>query len=107
MQQQYSTMPTINTQADNEVITVLTKTESRSSDTQKRMYASPNGIAYRFLARDTITSLLDNLNQFNQEHCRGTDSPKSVIVDKLEETIQGIDLDDVVIAINQSRARAA
>ena len=38
---------------------------------------------------------------------RGTDSPKSVIVDKLEETIQGIDLDDVVIAINQSRARAS
>ena len=77
--EQYSTMQTANTQTDSEVVTVLTKTDSRSSDTQKRMYASANGAAFRLLTRDAVTTILDNLNQDDQVQCCGRKSPTSVI----------------------------
>ena len=51
--------------------------------------------------------LLNNFNQYDQVHCSGKISPTSVAVDKLEESMRGFDLNDVIIALNQSQPRAA
>jgi hypothetical protein len=47
---------------------VPTKTDSRTSETQKRMY-SPNGLVFKLIAKDAVTVALEDL-RFRSSHPR-------------------------------------
>ena len=48
-----------------EIIRVPTKKDSRTSETQKRMYSNPDGIAFELMAKDPLTSTLRELDELH------------------------------------------
>lgn len=88
---------------------VPTKTDSRTSDTQRRMYSRPNGVAYQLLTKDAVTYALEELYRYGQLDLSGKVSPTSVMSQSMSSDI-GIDfsnLDPPDLRFNSSHPRAA
>jgi hypothetical protein len=80
---------------------VPTKTDSRTSETQKRMYGRPDGLVYRFITKDAVTVSLEEWQEYNQLDLSGKASPTSVVALHRGET----DYENLVF--NSSHPRAA
>jgi hypothetical protein len=85
---------------ENEFI-VPTKTDSRTSETQKRMYGRPDGLVYRFITKDAVTVSLEEWQEYNRLYLSGKASPTSVVALNRGET----DYENLVF--NSSHPRAA
>ena len=82
------------------ITVVPTKTDSRSSETQKRLYASPNGAAYKLLTRSIITSDLLETYQGDSLLHSGRTSPTSVLDQQMSN------LEDWILSVDQSGSRS-
>jgi hypothetical protein len=85
---------------DEQQFIVATKTDSRTSDTQKRMYGRPNGLVYRFITRDVVTLSLEEWQDYTQLDLSGKASPTSVVA-----LNNGVDYENMLF--NSSHPRAA
>ena len=56
-----NTRQTQNTNRNDKV--VLTKVDSRSNETQKRMYSSPDGKAFKLVTKDIVTLALEEMRK--------------------------------------------
>ena len=63
-----ATFANANNSLDSDLITMPTKLDSRSSKTQKRMYG-PNGLAYKFSAKDSLPNILEGLEDSVEWSC--------------------------------------
>ena len=78
------------------IIVVPTKTDSRSSETQKRLYAAPNGAAFKFLTKSSVSFGPDQGNFIPPPS--GRTSPTSVL-DQQMNMDHNFDLEEWVLSI--------
>ena len=81
------------------IFAVPTKTDSRSSETQKRLYASPNGTAFKLLAKHSITSELLQPNQSDSSLSSCRSSQTSVLDQQMNIDTQSFNLDDFILSL--------